>query len=63
MVFTKKKFCSKKGFTLPLLLVIFTAYFSFNAFYLMIYSLKLQAIDAISDDYEHHIRQTIEKGE
>lgn len=29
----------------------------------MIYSLKLQAIDAISDDYEHHIRQTIEKGE
>ncbi|PCF38626.1 hypothetical protein B5C06_11660 [Staphylococcus delphini] len=59
----KKRFYCKHGFTLPLLFIILSAYFTFISFYLLIYSLKLQTIDALSDDYEYQIARIIDKGE
>ncbi len=59
----KKRFYCNHGFTLPLLFIILSAYFTFISFYLLIYSLKLQTIDALSDDYEYQIARIIDKGE
>ncbi|ARJ49845.1 hypothetical protein [Staphylococcus lutrae] len=58
-----KKFCSKNGFTLPMLFVIVSAYFTFITFYFVIYSLKLQTIDALTDYYEAEIVRMMNKGE
>lgn len=58
----KKRLYCKRGFTLPLLFIILSAYFTFISFYLLIYSLKLQTIDALADDYEYQIARIIDKG-
>ncbi|WP_086427702.1 hypothetical protein [Staphylococcus cornubiensis] len=58
----KKRLYCKGGFTLPLLFIILSAYFTFISFYLLIYSLKLQTIDALADDYEYQIARIIDKG-
>ncbi|PNZ28864.1 hypothetical protein CD122_03985 [Staphylococcus rostri] len=59
----KKHLLSRKAFTLPLLFVIFSAYILFISFFITIYSLKLNTLDALSDYYQNEIDTTLRLNE
>ncbi|AVP37135.1 hypothetical protein DOS70_11310 [Staphylococcus felis] len=58
-----KKYYSKSGFTLPLLFIIFSTYTFFMSFYLVIYTMKIQSLDALIDYYNHEIQLIMQKGD
>ncbi|MCO4344171.1 hypothetical protein MTQ94_10305 [Staphylococcus agnetis] len=49
-----KLFC-KSGFTLPIVFALFSIYLLVTSFYLVVFSLKLNALDALNDYYDKAI--------
>ncbi|KIX91575.1 hypothetical protein TP70_01940 [Staphylococcus microti] len=59
----KKHLLFKHGFTLPLLFIIFSAYILFISFFITVYTLKLNTLDALSDYYQNEIDITLRSNE
>lgn len=59
MIHVRMKLYYKKGFTLPIVFALFSIYLLVTSFCLVIYGLKLNALDTLNDYYDTELKTLI----